>query len=139
VGLAVTLNRNSELFLQGNGFDSGTFTHVQTNNAEIIGTYIFRLPSNERVKPYALFGGGMVRFSPNNNSNTNPSPQTQMKPAFAYGFGTDFQMTEHWALRLQYRGLLRNDPDFKLLSSAPFGTGLRSHVPEPSIQIVYHF
>ena len=47
-----------------------TVTRVQTNNAEMIGTYIFRLPSNEKVKPYVLLGGGMVRFSPNNNYTT---------------------------------------------------------------------
>jgi len=33
---------------------------------------------------------------------------------------------------------VRAAPDFKL-SSAPFGTGLKTHVAEPSIQLVYHF
>jgi opacity protein-like surface antigen len=138
LGAAVTVNRNSEIFFQGNGFDSGTYTRVQTNNAEIIGTYIFRLPYNEKVKPYAMFGGGVVRFSPNNNFTTAGTPAAEMKAAFAYGFGTDLKVSDHWAVRLQYRGLLRSEPDFKL-SSEPFGTGLRSHVAEPSIQVVYHF
>jgi opacity protein-like surface antigen len=139
IGLAVTINRNSELF-EGLG---QSFTRVQTNNAEIIGSYIFRLPSNERVKPYAMFGGGMVRFAPNGKnytafSSTGGPPQIDNKPAFAYGFGTDFKISDHFALRLQYRGLLRGEPDFKLFSSG-FGTGLKTHVPEPSIQVVYHF
>jgi opacity protein-like surface antigen len=138
LGVAVTVNRNSELFFNGEGQFS---TRVQTNNAEVIGTYIFRLPSNEKVKPYAMFGGGMVRFAPNNNFTTGGSPQTETKPAFAYGFGTDLNFNPRWAIRLQYRGLLRADPDFKLAgnSNSPFGTALRSHVPEPSIQLVYHF
>ena len=112
-------------------------SRVQTNNAELIGSYVFRLPSIERVKPYALFGGGLIRFSPNNNFTTGLTPSTETKPAFAYGFGTDFKVSEHWALRLQYRGLIRGEPDFKLSSS--FGTGQKSNVSEPSIAIIYHF
>lgn len=135
IGVAVTFNRNSELFED----TTQAVSHVQTNNLEMIGTYIFRLPSNERVKPFAMFGGGMVRFSPNNNfSVDNNSPATDTKPAFAYGFGSDFAVSPRWAIRLQYRGLVRAAPDFKL-SSAPFGTGLKTHVAEPSIQLVYHF
>ena len=139
LGVAVTVNRNSEIFFNG---EFGAATRVQTNNIETIGTYIFRLPANERVKPYAMFGGGMVRFSPNNNFTTGGTPQSSTKAAFAYGFGTDLKFSDRWALRLQYRGLLRPAPDFKLSSSdssSTFGTGLRSHVAEPSIQLVYHF
>ena len=65
-----------------------------------------------------------------------------MKAAFDYGFGSDFKVNDHWSVRLQYRGLIRTDPDFKLASSDPtatFGTNLQLHVPEPSIQLVYHF
>ncbi len=133
--LSVTVNRNTELF-EGATQD---LTRVQTNNAEIIGSYIFRLPSTEKVKPYALVGGGMVRFSPNSNFTTQ-TPSTQMKPTFAYGFGFDFKASAHWTVRAQIRDLIRGDPDFKLLSAAePFGTGLKTHVPEPAILLVYHF
>jgi len=112
---------------------------VQTNNAEIIGSYIFRLPSAEHVKPYALLGGGVVRFSPNGDSTVlGGLPDVDMKPAFAYGFGADFPMGDHLALRLQYRGLVRSSPDFKL-SAVPFGTGLKTHVAEPTVEIVWHF
>ena len=137
--LAVTVNRNSERFWNNGSFGSGGFlTRVQTNNAEIIGSFVFRLPSNEHVKPYALVGGGVVRFSPNSAFTTAGVPQVDMKPAFSYGFGTDFPFGDHLALRLQYRGLVRSEPDFKL-ASEPFGTGLKVHVAEPSIQVVYHF
>jgi opacity protein-like surface antigen len=135
VDIAVTVNRNSELFFNG---ETTSFTRVQTNNAEIVGSYIFRLPSNAHVKPYFLLGGGVVRFSPNSAFTTAGIPQTDTKPVFAYGFGTDFKMSDHVYLRLQYRGLVRSEPDFKL-ASEPFGTGLKTHVAEPSIQVVYHF
>lgn len=137
IDFSFTVNRSSELFYNAN-FGYGSLTRVQSNNFEMIGTYLFRLPSNEHVKPYALFGGGMVRFSPNSDYTTGITPSADTKPAFAYGFGTDFPINPHWAIRLQYRGLVRGDPDFKL-SSVPFGTGLKTHVPEPSIQLVYHF
>jgi opacity protein-like surface antigen len=138
VDLALTLNRDTELFYNGLFLNTG---RIQTNNGEIIGSYIVRLPSRERVKPYLLAGGGMVRFSPNNNFQNTGTPSAEMKIAFAYGFGSDFKLSDHWGMRLQYRGLVRADPDFKLLSNAnnAFGTGLKTHVPEPSVQLVYHF
>jgi opacity protein-like surface antigen len=132
---SVTVNRNTEVFFNG---ETQNTDRVQTNNLEIIGSYVFRLPSNERIKPYALFGGGMVRFMPNNDYSTGLTPSTDMKAAFAYGLGSDVKVNDRIAIRVQYRGLLRSEPDFKL-SSAPFGTALRTHVPEPSVMVVYHF
>jgi opacity protein-like surface antigen len=136
--IALTVNRSTELFYYS---ESGNVSRIQSNNGEMIGSYIFRLPAKERVKPYFLLGGGLVRFSPNNNSYNTGIPSTDTKIAFAYGFGSDFKISDHWGLRLQYRGLLRTDPDFKLLNNVnnAFGTGVKAHVPEPSIQIVYHF
>jgi len=129
-----TLNRNSEIYED----PTQALSHVQTNNGELIGSYIVRLPSNEKLKPYVLIGGGMVRFSPNNNFTVdNGTPSVETKPAFAYGFGTDFKLSERWAIRAQYRGLVRSDPDFKL--TGIFGTGLKTNVAEPSLAIVYHF
>jgi opacity protein-like surface antigen len=139
IDISVTANRNSERFFNNGAFGSGGFlTRVQTNNFETIVSYIFRLPASDFIKPYALLGGGAVRFSPNNAFTTAGVPQSETKPAFAYGFGADFPFGDHLALRLQYRGLIRSSPDFKL-SAEPFGTGLKTHVPEPSVQIVYHF
>jgi opacity protein-like surface antigen len=134
--LAATYYRNSQLFYNG---DTTAFTRVQSNNLEFIGSYIMRLPSNDRIKPYALLGGGAIVFSPVTDAfTTSGTPQSDTKPTFAYGFGADFPVSEHIALRLQYRGLLHGEPDFKL-AAEPFGTGQKIHDPEPSIQVVYHF
>jgi opacity protein-like surface antigen len=133
--LSVTFYRNSELFFNA---DTTGFTRVQTNNLEFIGSYIIRFPSTLHLKPYALIGGGVVHFSPNNNFTTEGTPASQMKPAFAYGFGADLKVSDNWAVRLQYRGLVRGDPQFGL-ASEPFGAGLKTHVAEPSIMVVYHF
>jgi opacity protein-like surface antigen len=132
--LSVTWNRNTEYY----GNSEGNVYHVQTNNGEGIVSYIARLPSTERLKPFALVGGGLVRFSPNDDYSVNAgSPQTTTKAAFAYGFGSDVRISDSWGIRMQYRGLLRSAPDFKIPSI--FGTGLKSHVVEPSIQLLYHF
>jgi opacity protein-like surface antigen len=133
--LSVTFNRNSELFYNG---ETTAFTRVQANNLEFIGTYIIRLPTTEHLKPYFLVGGGAVHFSPNNNFTTEGTPASETKPAFAYGFGADLKMSDHWAVRLQYRGLLRADPQFGL-AAEPFGNMLKTHVVEPSVMVVYHF
>jgi opacity protein-like surface antigen len=91
------------------------------------------------LKPYALVGGGAVRFSPNDNFNTFGVPQSDTKAAFAYGFGCDvpIALDNHLGIRLQYRGLVRSEPDFKL--AGEFGTRLKTHIPEPSLQVFYHF
>ncbi len=136
--IAVTLNRDTEYFYYGQSFNTG---RIQTNNGEIIGTYIARLPSNERLKPFLLFGGGIVRFSPNNNFQNTGTPSSQSKAAFAFGFGNDVKLNDRWALRLQYRGLVRSEPDFNLLSNPnnKFGTGLKTLISEPTAEIIYHF
>ncbi|MDR3762882.1 MAG: outer membrane beta-barrel protein [Acidobacteriota bacterium] len=133
-----TLNRNTEYFAN----TYGTVTHVQTNNGEYIGSYVARMPGTERMKPYFLVGGGMVHFSPNSAYNTSGSPSGSSKAAFAYGFGTDIRLSDSWGLRIQYRGLVRGAPDFKLSNTdatETFGSEMKTHVPEPSIQVVYHF
>lgn len=137
LGFSFTANRSTSVY-NAVLSDFSSVTYVQSNNFEMIGNYIFRLPSTERFKPYALIGGGIVHFSPTNSFDTGGTPQGDSKAAFAYGFGSDFKMNDMWAIRVQYRGLLRTDPDFKL-SSLPFGTGLKANVPEPSVMLVYHF
>ena len=109
---------------------------VQTNNAEIIGSYIFRLPSKSTVKPYALIGGGMVRFSPNRQfHHRRRRPPRQSKPAFAYGFGTDFKVDRPLG---RAPAVSRTGPQRAGLRArqqpSPFGTGLKTHVAEPSIR-----
>ena len=137
IDLSLTVNRNTEYSQYFGGYLAG----VQTNNIEVIGSYIVRLPSKEHLKPYALIGGGMVRFSPNNNFSSGLVPTSQMKPAFAYGFGADLPFNEHWAVRLQYRGLVRGEPNFGIATNSEFGfgSGLKTNVAEPSIAVIYHF
>jgi len=136
---SVTFNRSSEVSEIISG-GSGQFpTRVQSNNIEFIGTYVYRLPSTERFHPYFLVGGGMVHFRPLDDGFTTAGvPSSMTKGAFAYGFGADVMFGDSWGMRLQYRGLLRGQPDFGL-ESEPFGTQLNVNIPEPSVQVFYHF
>ncbi len=135
--LSISVNRNTEY----SEYSAEYPEFVQTNNFEVIGSYIIRLPAKEQLKPYFLIGGGMVRFSPNNNFSTGLTPSSQFKPAFAYGFGTDLPFNDHWAVRLQYRGLVRGEPNLGLTVNNPdgFGSGVKVNVAEPSIALIYHF
>lgn len=135
--ISVTVNRSTEY----SEFAAESIVFVQTNNFEVIGSYIIRLPAKEHLKPYFLLGGGMVHFSPNNNLSTGLVPSSQFKPAFAYGFGTDLPFNDHWAVRLQYRGLVRGEPNLGLAvnNENGFGSGVKVNVAEPSIALIYHF
>jgi hypothetical protein len=69
--------------------------------------------------------------------------QTQL--AVQYGLGVDYRIPSltRLALRLQYRGFLYKDPDFKIDansgSAVTFFTGARSHMAEPSVGLVFRF
>jgi len=139
---SVTANRSSESSAKIVSGVPAFPDYVKSNNLEFIASYVYRLPAGDRFRPYFLVGGGIVHFSPiDNGFSLTDIPQSQNKAAFAYGFGADVDLNDSWGLRLQYRGLVRGDPDFGLLNStiSPFGTGVKTHVVEPSIQVVYHF
>lgn len=135
-----TFNRSTANYYNLN---TGAATFVQSDNHEMLGNYVYRLPSTENFKPFFLVGGGLVRFQPDSMQySTGDTPSAETKAAFSYGFGSDFRVSDHWGLRIQYRGLLRGEPTFKLTSTTGgtnFGTNLKSHVAEPSVQLVYHF
>jgi hypothetical protein len=83
-----------------------------------------------------------------NDLLTNIPASQQTKPAFLYGGGLDYRvfsriplirrssLTNHLALRLQYRGLLYKAPDFKVQN---LFTGARGHTAEPTIGLVVKF
>ncbi len=104
----------------------------------MIGTYLFRLPSNEHVKPYAIFGGGMVRFSPNSDYTTGITPRRIRSQPSPTDLEPTFRSIHTGPYACSIVACFAAILDFKL-SSEPFGTGLKTHVPEPSIQLVYHF
>ena len=126
---------NSQIFVLGtNDY------RAQTSITEFSGAYVLSPFHFEKIEPFVLAGGGALRFYPSNQYiNGNPSPfgaaqQTSM--AFLYGGGLDYRVWKRLGLRLQYRGLIYKEPNFHVTQ---FFTGVKGHMAEPSIGLVFNF
>jgi len=136
-GIEVTGARtnNSQIFTLGT-----TDYRAQTSVTEFTAAYVLSPFHFERIEPFLLAGGGALRFYPSNQYiNGNPSPfgaarQTSM--AFLYGVGVDYRVWKRLGLRLQYRELIYKEATFHVTQ---FFTGLKVHMVEPSIGIVFNF
>lgn len=122
--------------------------------SEYSGAYVFSFLQSDKLEPFVFAGAAAVTFYPGYSLNTVndvlttiPASQ-QTKPAFLYGGGLDYRifsrvpfvrrssLTNHLALRLQYRGLLYKAPDFKVQN---LFTGARGHMAEPTVGIAVKF
>ena len=129
-------NRNSQLFSTPGGF-----ARVQTDMHQVTGGLVVNLPALQRfknVRPYALAGGGALIFDPTNNGGGILGVQRQTVSTFVYGGGADFPIPRlnRLALRLEYRGLVYNAPNFGLSN---LDTGKVTHTAEPSAGLVFRF
>lgn len=128
-------SNNSQIFILGtNDY------RAQTSVSEYTGAYVLSPFHFERIEPFLLAGGGVLRFYPSNqyiNGNASffdAAQQTSM--AFLYGGGVDYRVWKRLGLRLQYRGLIYKEPTFHVTQ---FFTGVKGHMAEPSIGIVLNF
>ena len=128
-------SNNSQIFILGtNDY------RAQTSVSEYTGAYVLSPFHFERIEPFLLAGGGVLRFYPSNqyiNGNAaffDAAQQTSM--AFLYGGGVDYRVWKRLGLRLQYRGLIYKEPTFHV---AQFFSGAKGHMAEPSIGIVLNF
>jgi opacity protein-like surface antigen len=62
--------------------------------------------------------------------------QRQTVGAFSYGAGADFPVVRHISLRLEYRGLVYNAPNFGLKS---LDANTVTHAAQPSAGLVFRF
>lgn len=128
---------------------------IHSTTAEYSGAYVFSFHESKKVEPFLFAGAGALIFYPNYNFSYVNGVQTylpssqQTKPAFLYGGGVDYlifsslplihrspTISNHLALRLQYRGLVYKAPDYNLQN---LFTGARGHMAEPSVGIVVKF
>lgn len=126
---------NSQIFILGT-----TDYRAQTSVTEFTGAYVLSPFHFEKMEPFLLAGGGALRFYPSNqyiNGNASffgAAQQTSM--AFLYGGGLDYRVWKRLSLRLQYRGLIYKEPNFHVTQ---FFSGVKGHMAEPSIGIVFNF
>lgn len=129
-------NRNSQLFFT----PGGGFGRVQADVHQATGGLVLNLPAPRRLKmsPYVLAEGGALVFNPTNSGGSLLGAQRQAVGAFVYGGGADFPvpMVRHVALRLEYRGLVYNAPNFGLSN---LDTNTVTHTAQPSAGLVFRF
>jgi hypothetical protein len=132
-------NRNSQLFNTPGGFE-----RIQADVHQATGGLVLNLPvprrfnGRLRMSPYVLAEGGALVFNPTNNGGSVLGAQRQAVGAFVYGGGADFPvpMVKHTSLRLEYRGLVYNAPNFGLSN---LDTGTVTHTAQPSAGLVFRF
>lgn len=110
---------------------------VQSNVYGYTANLVFSMPSEGKVKPFFLAGGGVLAFRPTNNAGgVVPGNGNQNKGTFDFGGGVDYYVTDRIAIRGEYRGFLYHVPNFKLSTLDTNKTTLTS---VPSIGIVFRF
>ena len=129
-------NRNSQVFTTAGGF-----ARVRSDMHQATGGLVVNLPAVSRLKnvsPYLLAEGGALVFHPRIDGGILPGVQSQTVGVFVYGGGADFPIPsiKHVALRLEYRGLVYNAPNFGLRA---LDTGTVTHTAEPSAGLVFRF
>ena len=154
--------KHSLAFNYGRARDSQIFQssydyHVVTHMSEYSGAYMFSPLKTHGFEPFGTAGVALLRFSPQstwvvlpeinnipNNVQTNLFAVKQGQPAFLYGLGVDYKVpyARWFSLRLQYRGFLYSNPDFKVTNTSnaiTFFSGTRGHMAEPSLGLVFRF
>jgi opacity protein-like surface antigen len=111
---------------------------VQANVHQATGTVVVTIPRRvSRFNSYLLAGAGALVFDPTGNfGGFVVGASRQAKAAFVYGGGVDYDLTRHFALRVEYRGFVYGRPDFGL---AALHSSSTTHTAQPSAGIVFHF
>jgi hypothetical protein len=121
-------------------FAAGTLDYrIQTTVTELSGAVVITPFQKAKLKPYILAGGGVLVFNPSStliNGNVTPAGVRETRPAILYGVGLDYPLLWKLSLRLQYRGLFYQPPDFKVVG---LFTGGRGHMAEPTVGLAFTF
>jgi opacity protein-like surface antigen len=116
-------------------FTSADAFRVQSNIHQATAALVVNAPGRVLgFRPFALAGAGALTFSPINSFGG--IVDTQAKAAFVYGGGADYDINDHFALRLEYRGLVYKRPDFGF---TPLNSDATAHTAQPSAGIVFRF
>jgi opacity protein-like surface antigen len=119
-----------------NYFGSIGTSAIQSDFHEITGAFVAHVPTNiARVRPYALGGAGALVFDPTDKFLVAGASR-QTKAAFVYGGGVDFDVTNHFGVRTEYRGLVFKAPDFTVNA---LDLDKVTHLAQPSVGFFFRF
>jgi hypothetical protein len=110
---------------------------VQHNTHEFGASYLLSGPKLPLlgIQPFGLAGFSALLYSPSLNGGQRASAQA--RPAFTFGAGANFPLlTSHFGMRIQYRGLYHQTPDY---DQAQYKTGTWRLTSEPSVGAYLHF
>ncbi len=135
--LAADANYGFARNTQQNFTSTGPF-NVQANVHQAMGALVVTIPhSILKLNPYLLAGAGALVFDPTGNlAGFVPGAANQTKAAFVYGGGVDYDLTRHFSVRLEYRGLVYERPDFGVET---LHSGATTHTAEPSAGFTFRF
>jgi hypothetical protein len=113
---------------------------VQSTVTELSAAYVFNPIQIGKFEPFLMAGAGSLSFNPNETFiDTFQVPIASVKQTelmYLYGAGVDYRVRPHIAVRLQYRGLVYKEPNFK---NPTLFTGVLGLMAEPTIGIVFRF
>jgi opacity protein-like surface antigen len=115
---------------------SGQPYSYQHNMHDFAGSYLVSAPVGVLgFKPFAFAGVSALVFSPSLNGGQNVSYQG--RPAFNFGVGVNKALlTDHFGIRVQYRGLYYKTPDFH---EAALTTNTSRLTSEPMVGLYVRF
>lgn len=137
-GLELTIGKTSNT----QRYTTALFTYAIPSSAtEYTAAFVYRPYTRGKYEAFVLGGAGALRFYPGYNTTVDGAyfplnAHTQTRPAFLYGFGVDYRAYWRFAVRVQYRGLFYQAPDFSVsgLTTSAYG-----HLAEPSVGLVIKF
>jgi opacity protein-like surface antigen len=107
---------------------------LDTHMYELTLAYAFNGPRAKRFRTFGQLGGGGLFFDPINASFA----KQQTRPAMVFGTGMEYDVSRHFSVRAEYRGLFYKGPDFAIDNGFP-KQRLFTVTNTPAISLVYRF
>jgi opacity protein-like surface antigen len=124
-------SRNTNNFVTTGGLSS-----LEANFHEVTGALVAHIPVKVHgVRPYVLGGGGALVFDPTDKFFVTGADR-QTRGTFVYGGGANFDITNNFGLRAEYRGLLYKVPDFNV---SALNLDKFTHLAQPSFGFYFRF
>lgn len=113
----------------GGSFNSGA---IDTHMYELTAAYSLYGPRAKKFRTFGQIGGGELFFEPINASFAHQ----QRRASMVFGVGGEYDVSPHFSVRAEYRGLLYKMPDFGISSGLP-AHRLFTVTNTPAISLVY--